>query len=106
MITVLSICRECEAFTEIHAINTHIRFGSTQLELNETDLGLFHPCRTPGGDDNVLVEDDTLHEFSVFNGTANLFNDTDIPQIDIRGGLCDEAADGLDGDGSKGRGIL
>ena len=73
------------------------------MELNETDFGLFHPRWTPGGDDNVLVEDNTFHEFSVFNGTANLFNDTDISQIDIRGSLGDEAADGLHGDGGKGR---
>jgi len=86
--------------------NPHVWFRSTQLELNESNLGLFHPCWAPSGDDNVLVQDDTLHELSVFNGTSNFFHNADVSQVDIRGGLSDETTDGLDSNRSKGRGIL
>jgi hypothetical protein len=106
MITVLSICTTGEIFARVQISNTHVWFGSAQLELNETNLGLFHPCWTPSRDDDVLVQDDTLHELSVFNSSADLFDNTDISQIDIRGGLSDKTTDGLDGDWGKSRGIL
>lgn len=76
------------------------------MELNEADLGLFHPCWAPSRDNNILVQHNALHEFSIFDGTADLFNDTDISQIDIRRCLGDNTTDGLDGDWGKGRGIL
>lgn len=76
------------------------------MELNETNLGLFHPCWTPSGRNNILVQYNALHEFSVFNGTPDLFDDANISQIDIRGGMGDKTTDGLDGDWSKGGGIL
>lgn len=76
------------------------------MELNETDLGLFHPCWTSSGNNDVLIQDNSLHELGIFNGTANFFNDADIPQIDIRGGVSDKTTDGLDGDWGKSRGIL
>jgi hypothetical protein len=76
------------------------------LELNETDLGLFHPGRTPSGHNDVLVEGNALDELSVFNSTADLFDDADISQIDVRGSWGNETTDGLYCDRSEGGGIL
>ena len=64
--------------------DTHVWFGSAQLELNEADLGLFHPCWTPSGDNNVLVKDNAFDKLGIFNSTADLFNNTNISQIDVR----------------------
>ena len=62
---------------------TYIRFGGAELELNETDLRLFDSCRTPTRDDDVLVQDDAIDEFSVFNCSANFLHYADVAQIDV-----------------------
>jgi len=74
--------------------------------LDETDLGFLYSCWTSSGDDNILVQDDALHELGVLDSTADLFDDTDISQIDIRGGVSDETTNGLDSNRGKSRGIL
>ena len=76
------------------------------MELNETDLGLFHPCRTPSRGNNILIENNALNELGIFNSTTDLFNDTNISQIDIRGSLGDNTADGLNCDRGKGGRVL
>lgn len=76
------------------------------MELNEADFGLFDPCGAPRGDNDVLVENDTLNELSVFNSTADFLNDTNIPQIDIRRSLGDETTDGLDSNRGKSGRVL
>lgn len=62
---------------------TYIRLGRTQLELNETDLGLLDPRWATRRGDNGLIEHDTIDEFGVFNGTANFLHNSNIPEIDI-----------------------
>ena len=48
------------------------------MELDQTDLGFFHPRWTPSGDNNILVQDDTFHKLGVLNGTPDLFDDSNI----------------------------
>ena len=72
------------------------------MELNETDLGLFHSRRTPGRDDNVLVENNPLDKFGIFDSAADLFNNTNVSQIDIGRSWGDQTTDGLDSNRSKG----
>ena len=62
---------------------TDIRFGCTELELDEADLGLLYPCRAADGRDDVLVEDDAIYELGVLNCTANLLHYSDVTEVDI-----------------------
>ena len=57
---------------------TNIRFGSTELELNEANFGLFDPRRTASCDDDVLVKHNTIDQLGIFYCTANLLDDADI----------------------------
>lgn len=86
--------------------STHVWFRCTQLELNQTDFGLFYPRGAPSRDNNVLVEDDTLNEFSVFDGATDLLDNSNISQIDIRGSGGNETTNGLDSNRSECGGIL
>ena len=57
---------------------TNVRFGSTELELDEANFCFFYPCRTASCDNDILVEDNAIDKFGVFYGTTDLLDDTDI----------------------------
>lgn len=62
---------------------TYIRLWSTQLELNDGDLGLFHTGGATRRDHNILIKNNTFHEFGVFYSTANLLDNTDVSEVHI-----------------------
>ena len=63
--------------------SAYIRFRRRELELNQTDLGLLHTGGSTSTLNDILGEDETVDEFSVVDGTANLLDDTNILQINI-----------------------
>ena len=62
---------------------TYIRFRRAQLELNKGYPSLLYPCGTTAAFDHWLVQDKTVYHFTVLDCAANLFDDSNIPQIDI-----------------------
>ena len=85
---------------------TYVGFGGTELELNDRNLSLFHACGTPSRCDDVLVQNNPIDEFSIFNRPSNLFNNANIPQIDIRGAWRHKTRNGSDRNRCQGRRIL
>lgn len=53
-------------------ISTDVRLGGAQLELDETNLGLFDGSRASVCSDHILVKYTPFHELCIFNGSANL----------------------------------
>lgn len=80
----------------------YVGFGCTELELDETDLGLFYPCGATDGCNNVLVEDNAFYEFGILDRAANLLDYSDITKVDIRGGWGYKSGHCRDGDGGEG----
>jgi hypothetical protein len=74
--------------------------------LDETDPGLVYPGGTTSGGDDDLVERNALDQLSVLDGTADLLDDTDIAQVNVRRDGAEEAGDGGDGDRSEDGGVL
>jgi len=75
----------------------HVGLRSRELELNHRDLGLFHPSWTTSGGDNVLVENDAVDKLGIFDRAADLLDDTDVAQVDVRGGRSNETGNCVDG---------
>jgi hypothetical protein len=73
------------------------------LELDDGNFGLFHARRATGGNDNVLVEDNTVHQLGVLDRPADFLDDADISQIDIGGSGGDETGDSGHRNRSEGR---
>ena len=57
---------------------THVRFGCAELELDDSNLCLFHARWTASGGDYILVEDDAIHQFCILDGAADFLDYTDI----------------------------
>ena len=62
---------------------TNIRFGCTELELDEADLGLLYPRRAADSRDDVLVEDNAIYEFGILDCAANLLHYSNVTEVDI-----------------------
>lgn len=69
---------------DIHKRNTYVWLRRAQLELNDTDLRLLHTCWSASSDNDILVEDDTVNKFSVFNRSSDLLDYPNIPEVDVR----------------------
>jgi hypothetical protein len=82
--------------------NPYIRFGSTELELDDGDLGFFHARRATCRDDNVLIENDAVHELGVFYRPPNFLDYPNVSQIYIGGSGGDKAGDSSHRNGSEG----
>lgn len=85
---------------------THIRFRRAQLELDDSNLGLLNPRGSASRSDDVLVQKDTVHEFGVVDGTADLLDEADVAKVDVGGGRGNEAENRVDGDGGEDGGVL
>ena len=53
-----------------------------------------------------MIQNDAVHEFSVFNGTSDFFHYPDISEIDIGRYGGDESGNGIDSNGGKSRRVL
>lgn len=53
---------------------TYIGFWCAKLELNYTDLGFLYASWTTSGDNDILVQDNTIHKFGVFDGATNFLH--------------------------------
>lgn len=62
---------------------TYVGFGCTQLELDETDLGLLNSRWATRRRNDGLVENDTIDEFSILDGTAHFLHNSDISKVDV-----------------------
>jgi hypothetical protein len=51
---------------------TDVWLGWTELELDETDLGLFDGSRAPVRGDHILIEHTSFYECRVFNRSTDL----------------------------------
>jgi hypothetical protein len=85
---------------------THIRLWRAELELDETDLGLFDSRRTASRVDDVLLQRDAVDELGVLDGAADLFDDADVAQVDVVDAGDDESLDGVDSDRGEDGGVL
>lgn len=66
---------------ELDVRETYIGFWCTELELNYTNLSLFHANWTTSRDDDVLVQDNTIHKLGIFNRTTNFLHYPDISKV-------------------------
>lgn len=57
------------------------------MELDKSYPRLFNPRRPTCALDNRLVEDQPINHLAVLDGTPNFLNDSDVPKIDVLGGL-------------------
>ena len=62
---------------------TYIGLWGRQLELCDGYLGLFHAGWTTGCSDDVLIENYTFNEFSVFDRATDFLHYADISEIDV-----------------------
>lgn len=60
---------------------TNIRFWSTELELNDSNFGFFHPCGPTGRRDDILVENDAVDELRIFNRSSYPFDNAYVLEI-------------------------
>jgi len=60
---------------------TYIRFWSTELELNDSNFGFFHPGGPTGRRDDILVENDALDELRIFNCSPYPFYNAHVLEI-------------------------
>ena len=77
---------------------TYIRFWRTQLELDDANLSLFHPCWSSSSYYNVLVEHDPINKLGVLDCPSYFFDDPDIPKVDIRRIIGYESSHSRNGD--------
>lgn len=84
------------------AESTYVGLRATKLELNQTNLSLFHPCRSSRIGHRDLVKRQTFNKLSVFNRPANLLHYSDISQVDIGRGGGDKSGDSGNRNGGKG----
>merc|ERR1719336_715125 len=65
-----------------HHLVVHVRLGGRHTELDEANLSLLHSL---GAIDvgSLLLEDHTIHKFSVVHSAAQLLDNLDVLQIDI-----------------------
>lgn len=61
----------------------YVRLGCTQLELDETNLGLLDSGWATSGCNHGLIENDTIDEFSILDGTAHFLHNSDISEVDV-----------------------
>jgi hypothetical protein len=88
-------------------LSTYVSLGGRQLELNQTNLGLFNATRTTSSVRSTLCEDETLDHSSVIDGTAQLLDNLNVVQVDVGGsGGVNHAQNGVNGDGSQETGVL
>lgn len=90
MTTVLSIY----AYTSVRRGEgwdgrSYVGFGCADLELDDGNFSLFHPCRSSSSVHDVLVQDDTLDKLGILNGSSDFLDDTDVAEIDVGGGRGD-----------------
>lgn len=85
---------------------TYIRFRRAQLKLDETDLGLLYPSRTTSRGDHVLIEYNTVYKLGVFNRAADLLDDTDVSEVNVRRCGGGKTRDGIYRNGRKCRRVL
>lgn len=79
MTTVLSIwVLRTVSSIDLGVRETYIGFWGAKLELNYTDLGFFHAGWTTSGDDDILVQDNTIHKLGVFDRTTNFLHYPDV----------------------------
>ena len=74
--------------------------------MNDGDLGLFDSCRSTRLGNDVLVEEDTVDELGVVDSSSDLFDESNIAQVDVGGGVGDESENRVDGDGRDDGGVL
>lgn len=74
--------------------------------MNDGNLGLLDSCRSTRLRDDVLVEEDSVDELGVVDGSTDLFDESNISQVDVGGGVGDESEDRVDGDGRDDGGVL
>ena len=84
----------------------YIGFWCAKLELNYTDLSLFHAGWATSGGDDILVQDNTVHKLGVFNGTANFLHYPDVSKVHTCGLGRHETRDSGNSDGRKRRRVL
>ncbi len=70
------------------------------------DLGFFHSSGSSSGNNDILVQDDTLNQLRVFNGPTNLLHDTNVAKINVGRGRRDQTRDRRDSDWCQSRRIL
>src|SRR6267154_3894090 len=85
---------------------TYIRFGSAELELDDGDLGLFHASRTASRNNDILVENNTVYKFSVFDSAAYFLHNPDVTKVHTRRLRCNQTRHSSHCNGSKCRRVL
>lgn len=72
--------------------------------MDDANLGLLDARRSSSRGDDVLVQQDTIHELGIIDGAADLLDEANVAEVDVGGGRSDEAEDRVDGDrGEDGR---
>lgn len=87
-------------------LRTHIRLRGTQLELNDGNFCLFHSGWASSGHNNILVEDNTFHQFCIFNGPTNFLDDANISKVYIWRSWSNKSWYRCHGNGSQCRRVL
>lgn len=62
---------------------THVWFRGRELELNQTNLGLFHPRRSTSIVHDRLVQCQSLNQLGVINRSSDLLYQSDVSQVDV-----------------------
>lgn len=68
-----------------NANRAYIRLGRGELELHETDLGLFDSAWPASTGDNILLQTDTVEELCVVDSAANFLDEADVSKVDVAG---------------------
>lgn len=66
---------------DLEVRGTYIGFWCAKLELNYTDLGFFHAGWAASGDDDILVQDNTIHELSVLDRTTDFLHYPNVSKV-------------------------
>ncbi len=56
----------------------HVWFGGAELKLYQAYASLFHSSGPIGALDHLLVQDEAVYHFAIFDRAADFFDDTNI----------------------------
>ena len=81
----------------------HIGLGGRDGELNEANLSVLNSSGTTSKVGCLLVnEAETVNEFRLVDGAAELLGDVDVSEVDVvGGGFVNDLEDGIDGHGGE-----
>lgn len=83
-------------------MQTYIRLGGTELELDETDTSLLHSEGTASVLQDWLCKDQTIHQLTVLNRSSYSSDNTNVVKVYILGSLdIDRLSNGVDSHGAE-----